>query len=113
MDGVLYPPINLFHHYVRRDRDGFAPALADALKLHRACWTLTEDRATDIGGSITLGPLAVACLTHDAAFPLDIESEYLPKHCSSAPGSGSSPSDGSPIPFRTAARPDGRPTRKP
>ncbi|MEV5602868.1 immunity 49 family protein [Streptomyces sp. NPDC052299] len=80
MDGVLYPPINLFYHYVRQDRDGFAPALADALKLHKAYWTLTEDRTTDIDGSIALGPLAIACLAHDADFPLDIESDYLPKH---------------------------------
>ncbi|MYQ81771.1 MULTISPECIES: immunity 49 family protein [unclassified Streptomyces] len=80
MDGILYPPINLFYHYLRRDQDGFAPALADALKLHKAYWTLNEDRATDVDGSIALGPLAIACLAHDADFPLDIESGYLPKH---------------------------------
>ncbi|MCX0243941.1 immunity 49 family protein [Streptomyces drozdowiczii] len=80
MDGILYPPINLFYHYVRQDRDGFAPALADALKLHKAYWTLTEDRTTDIDGSIALGPLAIACLAYDADFPLDIESDYLPTH---------------------------------
>lgn len=80
MDGVLYPPINLFYHYVRQDRDGFTPALTDALKLHKAYWTLTEDRATDIDGSVALGPLAIACLAHDADFPLDIESDYLPHH---------------------------------
>jgi len=77
---VLYPPINLFYHYVRNDRDGFAPALADALKLHKTYWTLNEDRAKDIDGSIALGPLAITCLAYDAEFPLDIESDYLPKH---------------------------------
>lgn len=80
LQAVLYPPINLFYHYVRNDRDGFTPALADALKLHKAYWTLNEDRATDIDGSIALAPLAIACLAHDADFPLDIESDYLPKH---------------------------------
>nr|WP_282687494.1 MULTISPECIES: immunity 49 family protein [unclassified Streptomyces] len=80
LQAVLYPPINLFYHYVRNDRDGFAPALAEALKLHKTYWTLTEDRATDIDGSIALGPLAIACLAYDADFPLDIESDYLPKH---------------------------------
>ncbi|OSC75890.1 hypothetical protein B5180_05085 [Streptomyces sp. BF-3] len=80
LQSVLYPPINLFYHYVRNDRDGFTPALADALKLHKTYWTLTEDRATDIDGSIALGPLAIACLAYDADFPLDIESDYLPKH---------------------------------
>ncbi|MFI5723493.1 immunity 49 family protein [Streptomyces cyaneofuscatus] len=77
---VLYPPINLFYHYVRNDRDGFAPALTDALKLHKTYWTLNQDRAKDIDGSIALGPLAIACLAYDAEFPLDIESDYLPKH---------------------------------
>ncbi|MFJ7626058.1 immunity 49 family protein [Streptomyces sp. NPDC097595] len=80
MDGILYPPINLFYHYLRRDQEGFTPALADALKLHKTYWTLTEDRTTDIDGSIALGPLAIACLAHDADFPLDVESDYLPKH---------------------------------
>lgn len=80
LQAVLYPPINLFYHYVRNDRDGFTPALADALKLHKTYWTLTEDRATDIDGSIALAPLAIACLAYDADFPLDIESDYLPKH---------------------------------
>ncbi|MFG2568711.1 immunity 49 family protein, partial [Streptomyces sp. NPDC048567] len=56
------------------------PALAEALQLHKAYWTLNEDRATDVDGSIALGPLAIACLAHDADFPLDIESDYLPKH---------------------------------
>ncbi|MFI8354371.1 immunity 49 family protein [Streptomyces cyaneofuscatus] len=80
LQAVLYPPINLFYHYVRNDRDGFAPALTDALKLHKTYWTLNEDRAKDIDGSIALGPLAIACLAYDAEFPLDIESDYLPKH---------------------------------
>ncbi|MFD4274105.1 immunity 49 family protein [Streptomyces cyaneofuscatus] len=80
LQAVLYPPINLFYHYIRNDRDGFAPALADALKLHKTYWTLNQDRAKDIDGSIALGPLAIACLAYDAEFPLDIESDYLPKH---------------------------------
>ncbi|MFJ4502136.1 immunity 49 family protein [Streptomyces sp. NPDC088864] len=80
LQGTLYPPINLFYHYVRKDEAGFAPALAEALRLHKAYWTLAEDRATDIDGSIALGPLAIACLAHDADFPLDVESDYLPTH---------------------------------
>ncbi|MFD4274109.1 immunity 49 family protein [Streptomyces cyaneofuscatus] len=80
LQAVLYPPINLFYHYIRNDRDGFAPALTDALKLHKTYWTLNQDRAKDIDGSIALGPLAIACLAYDAEFPLDIESDYLPKH---------------------------------
>ncbi|ORT59412.1 immunity 49 family protein [Streptomyces sp. CB03238] len=80
LQGLLYPPINLFYHFVRRDEEGFSPALVEALKLHKAYWTLTEDRATDIDGSIALGPLAIACLAYDGKLPIDVESEYLPKH---------------------------------
>ncbi|MCX5013157.1 immunity 49 family protein [Streptomyces sp. NBC_00555] len=80
LQGILYPPINLFYHFVRKDEAGFSPALADALKLHKAYWTLNEDREADIDGSIALGPLAIACLAHDGEIPIEVESDYLPKH---------------------------------
>ncbi|MGW0698280.1 immunity 49 family protein [Streptomyces sp. NPDC002867] len=80
LQGVLYPPINLFYHFVRRDMDGFSPALEEALKLHKTYWTLTEERATDIDGAMALGPLAIACWAYDGELPIDVESEYLPKH---------------------------------
>ncbi|WP_446038374.1 immunity 49 family protein [Streptomyces sp. SID1121] len=80
LQGLLYPPLNLFYHFVRKDEEGFSPALEEALKLHRLYWTLDEDRAADISGSIALGPLAVACLAYDADIPIEVESEYLPKH---------------------------------
>ncbi|MFJ2814556.1 immunity 49 family protein [Streptomyces sp. NPDC087294] len=80
LDGQLYPPINLFYHFVRKDEEGFTPALVEALKLHKAYWTLSEERATDIDGSVALGPLAIACLAHDGGIPIGVESDYLPKH---------------------------------
>jgi hypothetical protein len=80
LQGILYPPINLFYHFVRRDEEGFGPALAEALKLHRAYWTLNEERSADIDGSIALGPLALACLARDGGIPIEVESDYLPKH---------------------------------
>ncbi|MGA4842068.1 immunity 49 family protein [Streptomyces sp. G45] len=80
LQAVLYPPINLFYQFVRRNTEGFSPALAEALKLHKTYWTLTEERATDIDGAIALGPLAIACLAYDGQLPIDVESEYLPKH---------------------------------
>ncbi|MGW7824781.1 immunity 49 family protein [Streptomyces puniciscabiei] len=80
LDGQLYPPINLFYHFIRKDEEGFSPALAEALKLHKTYWTLTEERAKDIDGSIALGPLAIACLAYDGGFPIQVESEYLPVH---------------------------------
>ncbi|MFE7395817.1 immunity 49 family protein [Streptomyces sp. NPDC057557] len=80
LQGLLYPPINLFYHFVTRDEQGFSPALEEALKLHKTYWTLYEERATDIDGSIALGPLVIACLAYDGKLPIDVESEYLPKH---------------------------------
>lgn len=80
LQGVLYPPINLFYLLVRKDVGGFSSALADALKLHRAYWTMGEDRQADINSSFALGPLAVACLAHDAGLAIDVESDYLPEH---------------------------------
>ncbi|WP_327329297.1 immunity 49 family protein [Streptomyces sp. NBC_01208] len=80
LQGVLYPPINLFYHFVRKDEEGFSPALADALKLHKAYWTMNEEREKDIDGSFALGPLAIACLAYDGGFTIGVESEYLPKH---------------------------------
>ncbi|KND41194.1 MULTISPECIES: immunity 49 family protein [Streptomyces] len=80
LDGVLYPPINLFYTFVRRDEEGFGPALVDALKLHRAYWTRDEEREGKLDGTVALGPLAIACLAFDGDFPIDVESEYLPRH---------------------------------
>ncbi|MEU2670102.1 immunity 49 family protein [Streptomyces sp. NPDC007164] len=80
LQGQLYPPINLFYHFVTRDTQGFSPALVEALKLHQAYWTLNEERTIDIKGSVALGPLAIACLAYDGELPIDVESEYLPKH---------------------------------
>ncbi|MFI2613891.1 immunity 49 family protein [Streptomyces sp. NPDC018584] len=80
LDGVLYPPINLFYHFVRKGEAGFSPALEEALKLHKAYWTMDEERESDIDGSVALGPLAIASLAYDGKIPIDIESDYLPKY---------------------------------
>ncbi|MEU4200781.1 immunity 49 family protein [Streptomyces sp. NPDC026294] len=80
LQGLLYPPINLFYRFVTKDEAGFSPALAEALKLHQTYWTLTEERKADIDGSIALGPLAIACLAFDGELPIEVDSEYLPKH---------------------------------
>jgi hypothetical protein len=79
MSKIFYPPIILFYHYLRQDHEEFNIALADALRWHKEYWTASEDRAISSEGLVALGPLAVACLAHDADFPIDIESEYLPK----------------------------------
>ncbi|MFF6824064.1 Imm49 family immunity protein [Streptomyces longwoodensis] len=80
VQNILYPPINLFYRFVRKDEAGFNQALAEALELHKAYWTADEDRAEDPSGALALGPLALACLAHDGGIPIEVESDYLPKH---------------------------------
>ncbi|MFD8978679.1 immunity 49 family protein [Streptomyces sp. NPDC059564] len=79
---ILYPPMNLFLQYVTGDHAGFNEALAEALQWHKEFWTRLDEGAGagDSNSFVALGPLAIACLAHDAGFPLTVESEYLPKH---------------------------------
>ncbi|MFJ8883792.1 immunity 49 family protein [Streptomyces sp. NPDC102402] len=78
LQGVLYPPINLFHRFVRKDEEGFNQALVEALELHKAYWTADEDRSKDPDGRISLSLLAISCLAYDGEIPIEVESEYLP-----------------------------------
>ncbi|ANP49547.1 hypothetical protein J2Z21_009786 [Streptomyces griseochromogenes] len=80
LQNVLYPPINLFYQFLRKDHDAFNEALAEALQLHKGYWTADEKRVNDLGGSVALGPLAISCLAYDAGFPINVESDYLPKY---------------------------------
>jgi hypothetical protein len=75
---ILYPPLELFHRFLRQDHDQFNAALADALKWHKEYWTADEDRAMSSESLVALGPLAIASLAYDAGFPIEVESEYLP-----------------------------------
>ncbi|MEU8590167.1 immunity 49 family protein [Streptomyces sp. NPDC048664] len=77
---ILYPPIELFHRYLRRETDQFNAALVDALTWHREYWTANEARSLSAEGLVALGPLAMACLAFDAEMHVDVESDYLPKH---------------------------------
>ncbi|MGA5420708.1 immunity 49 family protein [Streptomyces lavendulocolor] len=77
---ILHPPIELFHRYQRLEAEQFNAALADALTWHKEYWTANEARAVSGDGLVALGPLAIACMAHDAGMPIEVESEYLPKH---------------------------------
>ncbi|MFE1171711.1 immunity 49 family protein [Streptomyces sp. NPDC058773] len=74
---LLYPPMEMFHRFIRKDRDGFNRALANALQWHKEYWS-EEERAFQIPGLVGLAPLAMACIAHDAGIPIEVESEYLP-----------------------------------
>jgi hypothetical protein len=75
---ILYPPLELFQHYLRREPDRFNASLADALTWHKEYWTATEARALSGEGLVALAPLALACMAHDADMPIEVESEYMP-----------------------------------
>jgi len=77
---LLYPPIGAFFQFVQRDVEAFNEALAEGLELHRRYWTADEDRAADCDGFVALALLGVACLAYDAGMPVELDSEYLPKH---------------------------------
>ncbi|MFD8215932.1 immunity 49 family protein [Streptomyces sp. NPDC059697] len=76
---ILYPPINLFYRFVKRDPAEFNEALVDALTWHKQYWTGDEARSLSSDGLVALGPLAIACMAYDNDFPIEVESEYLPK----------------------------------
>lgn len=80
MSLVLYPPIILFYRYLRGDHAQFNEALVDAIKWHKSYWGAgDDDMAIDSDGFVALGPLAIACLARDRGFPIEVDSEYLPK----------------------------------
>ncbi|WJV46469.1 immunity 49 family protein [Streptomyces flavofungini] len=76
---ILYPPLELFHRYLTQEHEKFNEALVDALTWHKEYWTGDDDRAMSSAGLVALGPLALACLAREAGFPIEVESEYLPK----------------------------------
>ncbi|MDF9814780.1 immunity 49 family protein [Streptomyces sp. SPB162] len=75
---ILYQPINMFQQFIQKDHAGFNEALVEALNMHKAYWTESEERAESIEGVLALGPLAIACIAYDAGFPIEVESEYIP-----------------------------------
>ncbi|MFE1247429.1 immunity 49 family protein [Streptomyces sp. NPDC058735] len=76
---ILYPPLELFHRYQRQDAAQLNAALVDALTWHKEYWTADETRSLNGDGLVALGPLAIACMAHDAGMLIEVESEYLPK----------------------------------
>ncbi|MFC5252055.1 immunity 49 family protein [Streptomyces nigrescens] len=74
---LLYPPMEMFHRFIRKDNAGFNRALTNALQWHKEYWSEVS-RAFQASGLVALAPLAMACLAHDAGIPIGVESEYLP-----------------------------------
>nr|WP_202426466.1 immunity 49 family protein [Streptomyces sp. HUCO-GS316] len=77
---LLYPPLELFQLYNRQETERFNESLAQALAWHKQYWTGDEARSQSSDGLVALGPLAIACMAYDNDLPIEVESEYLPKH---------------------------------
>lgn len=78
---IVYPPVNLLYRFLQEQRAEFNTALVQALELHRDYWSSdVDERSADPEGLVALAPLAMACLAHDAGFPVEVESEFLPTH---------------------------------
>jgi hypothetical protein len=76
---ILYPPLELFHRYLRQDVEQFNATLTDSVRWHKEYWSADEDRAASSEGLVALGPLAMASLAYDTGLPLEVTSAYLPK----------------------------------
>ncbi|MEV3854929.1 immunity 49 family protein [Streptomyces sp. NPDC050095] len=77
---ILYPPLEVFQRYQRQDPEPFNAALERALTWHREYWTDDEARSKSGEGLVALGLLAIACMAFDAEIPIEVDSEYLPRH---------------------------------
>ncbi|WP_328399337.1 immunity 49 family protein [Streptomyces sp. NBC_00390] len=77
---ILYPPLELFQLYLRRESEQFNESLVTALTWHKEYWTANEARSLSGDGLVALAPLAVACMADDADMLIEVESEYLCKH---------------------------------
>ncbi|MFI9200345.1 immunity 49 family protein [Streptomyces sp. NPDC053048] len=77
---IIYPPINLFYRYIAGDQEAFNAELAKAVQWHKDYWTSDDERASESTGQVAWELLAITCLAYDAGFPIEVESDYLPKH---------------------------------
>lgn len=76
---ITFSQMQLLLRLMTSDRDAFNRDLATALKRHRIYYGRPESRSRDPKGLIALGSLAFAAIVHDSGWPIEVESDYLPK----------------------------------
>lgn len=76
---VAYPPANILFRILRGTAEQFNEALTQATTAHRDYWRQT-DLADNPDGFIALAVLAMAIRGRDDGFPVEVESDYLPKN---------------------------------
>ncbi|MFC5721706.1 immunity 49 family protein [Streptomyces gamaensis] len=77
---IMYPPVELFQLLNRGETEQFNTSLAGFLAWHKQYWTGSEARSLDSEGLVALSLLAIVCMAYDNDVPIEVESEYLPKH---------------------------------
>jgi Immunity protein 49 len=77
---IAVPEMEMIFRLLEGDSEAFNAALAKALELHKKHWSSTEQMSDDPRGFIAIAPLGIACYAYDAGFPIEVESEYIPKY---------------------------------
>lgn len=72
------PQLLLFANLLQGNPTAFNQTLTSALEDHKTYYT-TGERTDLLAGYIAWGPLALACIAYDHGWPIDVESDYLPK----------------------------------
>lgn len=75
-----YPSMKLLFSLAAGHAEQFNEDLQEAVDLHKRFWTAEDDRSIDPLGYFALAPTALAALAHDKGMPVEVESDYLPKH---------------------------------
>jgi hypothetical protein len=82
IDGTInfaLPAMELVASLLDGNVQNFNESLADALECHKKYWS-DDERSGDPRGFIAIAPLGLACAAYDAGFPIEVESEYIPKY---------------------------------
>jgi Immunity protein 49 len=65
---------------IEGDAQAFNESLAKALELHKKHYSSDERMSGDPRGFIAIAPLGITCYAYDAGFPIEVESDYIPKY---------------------------------
>jgi Immunity protein 49 len=69
--------MELLAYLLEGNTDHFNESLADALECHKKYFSSNEKISR---GFVAAGPLRLASIAYDCGFPIEVESEYIPKY---------------------------------
>jgi Immunity protein 49 len=74
------PEMEMIFRILEGDSEAFNKALEKTLNLHKKHWSSDEQMSGDPRGFIAIAPLGITCYAYDAGFPIEVESDYIPKY---------------------------------